>query len=246
MLWVPPEPEWLRESSNDVFQFLKSLREPEDIEKTMADEIVVTGESGFAPAPEGQHLAVCVDVVDLGERVESFQGGTPKITKKVALVFQLADTNPDTGESFEASIEKTIAFGQTAGLRKFLSAWRGKAYSDAEAAAGVPLAKLVGVNAIVQIEHRTSKKGRIYATISNIMPPMKNTAKLAISDYLRSEHWALRRADYAEEVLRWRSGNAPQASTATTRNGQPVKQSTDLTQPLPAAVTADSADDLPF
>jgi hypothetical protein len=109
----------------------------------------------------------------------------------------------------------------------------------------------VGVNAIVQIEHRTSKKGRIYANISNIMPPMKNTAKLVISDYLRSDHWAQRRADYAEEVQRWRAGNAPQASTATTRNGQPVKSvaapNTDLTQPLPASVTAeDDEDSLPF
>jgi len=215
----------------------------------MADNITVKGESGFTPAPEGQFLAVCVDVVDLGERLESYQGGTPKIVKKVALVFQIDEPNPETGRPFEPSIEKTIAFGQTAGLRKFLSAWRGKAYSDAEALAGVPLNKLVGVNALVQIEHRTSAKGRTYANISNIMPPAKKMAKLEIEDYIRSDHWAQRRADYAEEIARWRAGNTPQASTATTRNGQPVKQKADadMTQPLPASVTAaDDDDDLPF
>lgn len=215
----------------------------------MPDEITAKGDSGFTPAPEGQFLAVCVDVVDLGERLESYQGGTPKLTKKVALVFQIDEVNPETGMRFEPSIEKTIAFGQTAGLRKFLSAWRGKAYTDAEASAGVPLHKLVGVNAIVQIEHRTSQKGRTYATISNIMPPAKKMPKLAIEDYTRSDHWAQRRADYAEEVTRWRAGNAPQVSTATSKNGQPVKQAAtnDLTQPVSASVTAgDENDDLPF
>jgi hypothetical protein len=194
----------------------------------MPDEIIVRGEAGFALAPEGQWQAVCADAIDLGERVESYQGGTPKIVKKVAIVFQLSELNPDTGRPFEPSTEKTLAFGPSAGLRKFLSQWRGKAYSDAEAAAGVNLAKLVGVNAIVQIEHKVSAGGRTYARISNIMPPMAKMPKLSVRDYERSEHWAQRRADYAQEVQRHRSAVAPVAATTKTRNGQPIREADEI------------------
>lgn len=194
----------------------------------MADNITVRGDPGFTPAPEGQWQAVCADVIDLGERVESYQGGTPRIIKKVAIVFQLSEVNPDTEKPFEPFTEKTLAFGPSAGLRKFLSQWRGKAYSDAEAASGVNLAKLVGVNAILQIEHKVSATGRTYAKVSNIMPPMAKMPKLAVRDYERSEHWAQRRADYAQEVQRHRSTVVPVAATTKTRNGQPASEADEI------------------
>jgi hypothetical protein len=194
----------------------------------MADNVTVRGDPGFTPAPEGQWQAVCADVIDLGERVESYQGGTPKIVKKVAIVFQLSELNPDTERPFEPATEKTLAFGASAGLRKFLSQWRGKAYSDAEAAAGVSLAKLVGVNAIIQIEHKVSQSGRTYAKISNIMPPMPKMPKLAVRDYERSEHWTQRRDDYAAEAQRHRASVVPVAATTKTRNGQPAHEADDV------------------
>lgn len=190
----------------------------------MADNIMARGEPGYTPAPEGQYQAVCADVIDLGERLEQFQGATPKIVRKVAIVFQLSEINPDTEKPFEPSVEKTLAFGPAAGLRKFLSAWRGKAYTDAEAAAGVPLAKLVGVNAIVQIEHKVSASGRTYAKISNIMPPLPRMPKLTVRDYERSDHWLQRRADYAQEVQRFRAGMHPMAVTVKAFPGTYAEQ----------------------
>jgi hypothetical protein len=44
MLWVPPEPEWLRESSNDEIQFLKSLRTEDD----MSTNLVTTSPNAVA------------------------------------------------------------------------------------------------------------------------------------------------------------------------------------------------------
>jgi hypothetical protein len=212
----------------------------------MADNITVRGEPGYTPSPEGQYQAVCADVVDLGERVEQFQNTTPRIVKKVAIVFQLSEINPDSDRPFEPATEKTLAFGPSAGLRKFLSQWRGRAYSDAEAAAGVPLARLVGVNAIVQIEHKVSAQGRTYAKISNIMPPMATMPKLAVRDYERSEHWLQRRADYAQEVQRFRVGVIPVAATTKTRNGQPGPDEEEGDAHVPDAVLVRQDDALPF
>ena len=60
----------------------------------MADTIVAKGtKSSFTPHPEGQFLAQCVDTIDMGEKVEAFQGQPPKITPKCVLVFRTGEVN---------------------------------------------------------------------------------------------------------------------------------------------------------
>ncbi len=65
----------------------------------MADQITLTrsaSTSQYAPHPEGQYAARCVDVIDLGERVEEFPGSPTKVVRKLALVFA-------SGERIEAA-----------------------------------------------------------------------------------------------------------------------------------------------
>jgi hypothetical protein len=184
-----------------------------------ADEYVIKDEgSTFLPAPEGQYVAVCVDFVNLGDTVEQYMDNPPRLVSKGVLVFQIDERNPDTGKRFEPSVEKTLTFGEKAGLRKFLESWRGKAYTPDEAKKGAPLHKLVGQCGVVTIEHKTSAAGRVYARISNITPVMKGLAKIEPENYARSEHWAKKRDEYqgkarqfmaAAEVSHDRTDDAP-------------------------------------
>lgn len=194
----------------------------------MSDQLTVKdeGSANFAPHPEGSYIGVCVDVINLGEKLEQYQGNPPKVVPKVAIVFQTVEDNPDTGKPFELSVEKTVSFNGKAGLRDFLSRWRGKAYTDAEAAQGIPLHKLEGVNAMLIVEHKTSAAGRTYAKISNIAPAAKNIAKMQPRNYQRAEYWAQRKADYAQAVQSHRAAQ-PAAS-------------------LEAAMAGNESDDLPF
>ena len=200
----------------------------------MADELTVKDEGkSYTPAPEGAQHAVCVDVIDLGDTMESFQGGTPERKHKVALVFQTDEENPETGKRFEPSIEFTVSFGAKSNLRKFLGNWRGKPYSDEEArATGAPLHKLVGVNAILNIQHKTSGAGRLYAIIASVTPPLKSMPKLVPHKYERSEHWAKRKEEYAAKVREHEQRTAP-VGAAVNFN--------DLPEPLEPV-----DDDLPF
>jgi hypothetical protein len=168
----------------------------------MSDELTVTAPKSFAPCPVGSHPAVAVDVVDLGETMESYMNNPPQRKHKVAIVFQVDELNPDTGKRYEPSIELTASFGPKANLRKFLGNWRGKPYGDNEAeTVGAPLHKLVGVNAILNIQHKTSiSTERLYAVIASIAPPMKGMAKMTPLSYTRSEHWAKRKEDYRAKV----------------------------------------------
>jgi hypothetical protein len=200
----------------------------------MSDTITVKMERQFTPCPEGSQHAVCVDVIDLGEAVESYQGQAPRLARKVALVFQTDEENAETGKRYEPSIEVTASFGQKAKLRKFLSDWRGKPYTDEEALAGAPLHKLEGVNAILNVQHKTSGAGRVYALIASIAPPMKSMVKIEPSSYTRSDHWAKRKEEYRAKAEAFRQSNG---------NGHGAAQAFD---DMPEPVQPIEDDDLPF
>lgn len=178
----------------------------------MADEIVVRDEGGgtFAPHPDGSFMAVCADVIDLGEKVETYPGTPERLVRKCVIVWQTGERNEDTGKPYELTKEFTLSFNEKASLRKFLGLWRGKTYTDEEARAGAPLHKLVGVNAMLLVEHKVSAKGRTYANIMSITPPPKGVAsRFAATDYVRAEFWAQRKEAYATEAAAFRARHAP-------------------------------------
>jgi hypothetical protein len=217
-------------------------------EATVSDQVTVKMDenaSSFRPCPVGTQHAVCVDVVDLGESVDQYQDQPAKLVHKIALVFQADDENPETRKRYEPSIEFTIGteyergqgirgtFGPKSKLRKMLGGWRGKPYTDEEAKAGAPLHKLVGVNAMLNVIHKTSGAGREYAVIESISPPMKSLPKLVPHNYERSDHWQRRKDEYARKVAEFKETHPV-----------PVTAGADYNQ-LPAALQ-DDGDDLPF
>jgi hypothetical protein len=171
----------------------------------MSDEIIARRETK-APHPDGLYPAVCVDVIDLGEAVDTYQGKT-SVLPKLAIVFQTNAEDPETGKPLEIHIEVSNSFGRKARLRKLLEGWRGKPFSDDEARNGVPIHKLEKVNCSLNILHKVSAAGNTYALIDAITPPMKGLAKIEPHGYQRAEFWSKRKADYAAAVAQHRKQN---------------------------------------
>lgn len=175
----------------------------------MSDEINARGsDSKFKPHEPGQFSAICCDVIDLGDKVESFQNQPAKLTHKCALVFI---TRSETGEAGEISREFTVSMGEKANLRKFLEQWRGRKYDQDQVEQGVPLHKLEGQTALITVANETSKQGKTYANITacvGIPRQMKDSAPSA-NGYKRAEFWAERKAKYAEEARKFRVEEAP-------------------------------------
>jgi hypothetical protein len=180
----------------------------------LADIITIRDEGGpkFSPHPEGQMAAVCVDVVDLGERLKTW-GAKPKVSQSFALVF-ITGERRDDGHLFDVSVEFTASMFEQAKARQFLEAWRGRAYTEEEAKRGVPLHKLVGQNALLSIVHRQSQKGRTYATIGTIMPLPKRMAPADVSadEYVRPSWFQERKEAYAAELANFRRSHAAPTS----------------------------------
>lgn len=211
------------------------------------DTIVARNEGGgtFTPHPKGQFAARCVDVIDLGEKVEQYEGKPPKLSHKVALVFRTGEKNPDTGDVVDLVKEFTLSMYETANLRKFLAAWRGKDYTEAEVEEGAPLHKLCGVTALLNVEHKKSGQGHVYANINAIQRLPAKMADDAPSgdDYARPEYLNKRKADYAAEAKLFR-----ERIGATSGNGQRSAPPTDGFDDFPPEPDGDDDDSssLPF
>lgn len=197
----------------------------------MADKFTLTdsGKTQFSPHPEGQFAALCVDFLDLGERVKVFPGSPPKLVYCVGLVFASGEMN-ETGRLHEVSKEFTASMHEKASLRKFLEDWRGKTYTKDDLKAGIPADKLAGKSCLLTVEHKTSAAGRTYASIRGVAPLPKQMVAQLDAEYTRAPFWDERKKSYASEAAAFHVEH-------------------DITDPdfesVPAAL-ADDDDSLPF
>mgnify|MGYP003419938511 FL=1 len=222
----------------------------------MADKIML-GEGAAAAPPREQPpikstIAVLMDVIDLGLRVEDFPGKPAKLSPKVQLVWWSIDKDSQ-GNYFELSKEYTNSYFESAKLRKHIAAWVGRALTDAEAKA-FDLTSLVGKPCQLSVVAKLAKNGNVYANVDAVtqlhellvpqipqMPP-----------YERKEFWASRKQEYADAAAEFKrkqavangaSLPAPQSQLAA-----PVAQVTNevVVQQMIAAEAAQQADLPPF
>jgi hypothetical protein len=137
------------------------------------------GESNYTLIPAGNHIARCYSMVELGTLTETILGQEKQV-HKIRLTFELPDElrvfNADKGEQpCVISKEFTLSMNEKSNLRAFLKSWRGKDFTEEEAAS-FDVTKLLGVPCLLNIIHKPSKKdpSRIYDEIASATPLMKN------------------------------------------------------------------------
>jgi len=168
------------------------------------------GESKFKPHNEGQFVAQCVDVIDLGEKVDEGPNFPAKLSQKCALVFRTGEKNPDTGDLTDVAQEYTVSMNEKANLRKALESWRGRPYTESEANKGVPVDKLTGQWALIGVAHKTSAKGRTYAVVQSVVgvPKIMQDKLPIFAEYKRADFWKERKEEYAKEAAKFRALHA--------------------------------------
>lgn len=132
----------------------------------------------FEPIPEGQHLGVCVGVIDLGTQ-HNYKFN--KYERKCLISFELPEVRIEIEEDGETkdvprfiSRRFTLSLGSNAHLRKFLRTWRGRDFTPEELK-GFEMKTLLGVPAVVQVLHEDGKDGKVYSNIDSVLYPMKGT-----------------------------------------------------------------------
>ncbi|MCA9324647.1 hypothetical protein KDA23_01080 [Candidatus Saccharibacteria bacterium] len=133
----------------------------------------------FEIAPEGVFLARCYKMVDVGTQTETSQFGT-KENRKIYLYWELLQDadggdapKTEQGQPFSIFNSYKLSMHQKANLRKHLDSWRGKKFTEEEAA-DFDITKLLDKFCLIQIGHSTSKDGqKTYANVDNIMHTKK-------------------------------------------------------------------------
>jgi len=127
------------------------------------------GERTLTPA--GNFSARCYSMVHMGTIEEEIMG-QKKHLNKVRITWELPTEKKvfkeENGEQpFSISKEFTLSLHEKATLRKFLESWRGKGFTEEESKK-FNIAKLIGIPCLLNIIHKVSKSGNIYADIASV------------------------------------------------------------------------------
>lgn len=126
-----------------------------------------TGGSSIAPLEAGTYPAICYGLVDIGWQYnEAYKKSSPKII----IMWEIpGETITIDGEEKSRVISQTytVSLNEKATLRKDLTSWRGKDFTDEELKA-FDIRSILNVPCLLNIIHKESN-GRTYANISGIM-----------------------------------------------------------------------------
>ena len=121
-----------------------------------------SGSSDFTIAPQGSHIARCIQVIDLGTQ---FSEHYRKSAHKILFGFELMNEAKQDGEPFLIFMRRTASLHVRSTLRGDLEAWRGKQFT-AEELESFDLSSVLGASAYVNVGPSDDGK---YMNIRSIM-----------------------------------------------------------------------------
>lgn len=130
----------------------------------------------FELCPEGNHLAICTRVIDLGTQEQDFEGET-KHQRKIYISWELADERRTDGEAFFIGNWYTFSSDKKSNLRKDLESWRGRKFKDEDfGPGGFNIKNLLLVPCFLQVIHKESA-GKTTARVQSIGSLPKGVTK---------------------------------------------------------------------
>jgi hypothetical protein len=120
-----------------------------------------TGGGDFELAPEGNHVAVCYMVVDLGVQQTSFGE-----KHKILIGWELVNEPMKDGRPFVISQQYTASLSEKANLRRDLESWRGRKFTKEELD-GFDVSNVVGVPCMISVVHSESND-KHYANVGSV------------------------------------------------------------------------------
>jgi hypothetical protein len=123
--------------------------------------------------PEGNHVARCIKVIEIGTVTNDYKGEVKK-QHRIVLTWELPTETrvfkEEKGEQpFVISNEYTLSLSDKATLRAHLQSWRGKAFT-ADELKGFDVSKLLGVPCMLNVLHKpgVADPTKKYARVQSI------------------------------------------------------------------------------
>lgn len=136
-----------------------------------------SGGGNFKRVPQGVFIGRCYSLIDLGTQLSTGQYGE-KMQHKIRIGWELFGED-DAGAPLTVDVEGhpmpmtisksyTVSLHEKASLRKDLSAWRGKDFTDEEAK-GFDISKLLGAYCMVNVT-TSETNGKTYSNVAGLTP----------------------------------------------------------------------------
>ena len=145
--------------------------------------------SNFQTVPQGNHVAICYRLLDLGTQKNETFGS---MQRRIILGFEMVELKDDDGRPMVISSNYNFSSNESATLRLHLEAWRGKKFTDSDFGdGGFDIKTIVGVPCILSVTHKPKKTGDgVWAEISSIaglpksmeVPAIENEKQIVVLD----------------------------------------------------------------
>jgi len=126
------------------------------------------GGGTFEQAPVGAHVARCISLVDIGTHHGEYEG-VANVRHQVIVRWELPNENITSGdyagEPFTVSEFYTLSLGEKANLRKVLTSWRGKEFTEDELK-GFDLKSILNKPCMVQVGRNKKDRAKVQAVMS--------------------------------------------------------------------------------
>lgn len=148
----------------------------------MGLKVADNGGGDFERAPEGNHIGICYQIIDLGMQ-KSVWNDKESWKHKVRIAWELPTELMEDGRPFSVSKNYTASLSEKSNLRKNLESWRGRKFTPEELE-GFDLANIIGKPCMVQVVHNESN-GKIYANVETVASiPKGVTAPAQVNESL--------------------------------------------------------------
>lgn len=148
-------------------------------------KIPATGGNSGPKIPPGSYAAYAISVIDLG--MQQTKGQYAGVKHQVQLTFEVPEVvvefESESGSKTKAPAvigqRFTYSMHKKAGLRKFIESLAGKSFATDEEASEFDLAKLLGKQFLINVEHVT-RGDKTYANLKSVGPcpkQMKSATK---------------------------------------------------------------------
>lgn len=155
-----------------------------------------SAKSSFEKCPEGNHIAVCYEVLDLGTQEVTFSGESKK-KRMIWIGWETPDEIMSDGRPYVIGKRYTLSSHEKSTLRKHLESWRGKRFTEDELET-FDIKNLIGVGCLLNVVH-SEHDGNTYANIEAVARLPKGTQAPSLTNipvYVSLEPGAFNAAEF--------------------------------------------------
>lgn len=135
----------------------------------------------FELCPEGNHVACCYAIIDLGTHEESYEGQPPKPKRKIFIQWEIPDELRTDGTPFRIGKTYTLSSNEKATMRKDLESWRGAKFSEDDLG-NFRLKNLIEKACMLNVVP-SERDGKTYANIASIARMPKGVPAPKLSEH---------------------------------------------------------------